>query len=137
MVFIDALINVSTYKKYKKSSDPEAQLYDGFVESVDTLRVEKVRQASENQLADLHPDFNDERLAPLLLHYKARNYPKSLAEDEAVAWETWRAANITKQLPMFVKRLQDLSATISDENKRFVLEELQLWAESIVPIDND
>jgi exodeoxyribonuclease-1 len=123
--------------EFKKSADAEAQLYDGFVTDVDTLRIEKVRQADEGQLADLHPEFNDDRLSPLLLHYKARNFPKSLAEDEAVAWETWRAAHVLKQLPSFVKRLQDLSATISDENKRFVLEELQLWAESIVPTDND
>jgi len=123
--------------EFPKAYDPEAQLYDGFVPGVDTMRIEKVRNANANQLADLHPDFNDERLSPLLLHYKARNYPRSLAEDEAIAWETWRAERITKQLPSFVKRLQELSATISDENKRFVLEELQLWAESIVPTDND
>ena len=123
--------------EFEKSSDPEARLYDGFVESVDTLRIEKVRQADVQQLADLHPDFNDERLSQLLLHYKARNYPRSLAEDEAVAWETWRADHITKQLPHFVKRLQDLSVTITEDSKRFVLEEMQLWAESIVPTDND
>jgi exodeoxyribonuclease-1 len=123
--------------EFKKSSDPEAQLYDGFVADVDTLRIENIRQSNEQQLADLHPDFNDERLSPLLLHYKARNYPKSLAEEEAMLWETWRAARILKQLPSFVKRLQELSVTISDDNKRFILEELQLWAESIVPIDND
>ena len=123
--------------EFEKSSDPEARLYDGFVESVDALRVEKVRQADVQQLADLHPDFNDERLSQLLLHYKARNYPRSLAEDEAVAWETWRADHITKQLPYFVKRLQDLSVTITEDSKRFVLEELQLWAESIIPTDND
>jgi len=123
--------------EFKKSLDVEAQLYDGFVSDVDTLRVAKVRQANEQQLADLHPDFTDERLSPLLLHYKARNYPKSLAEEEAILWETWRAARIMQQLPSFVKRLQELSATMSDEKKRFVLEELQLWAESIVPTDND
>jgi len=123
--------------EFKKSTDPEAQLYDGFVSDIDTLRVEKVRQADEQQLADLHPEFDDELLSPLLLHYKARNYPRSLAEDEAVLWEEWRAAHITRQLPSFVKRLQDLSGKISDENKRFVLEELQLWAESIVPSEND
>ena len=123
--------------EFPKVSDAEGQLYDGFVADVDTLRIEKVRQADEQQLADLHPEFNDDRLSPLLLHYKARNYPKSLAEDEAVAWEEWRAEHVLRQLPGFVKRLQDLSAKISDENKRFVLEELQLWAESIVPTDND
>lgn len=123
--------------EFKKATDPEAQLYDGFVPDIDTLRIEKVRQADAQQLADLHPDFIDERLSPLLLHYKARNYPRSLAEDEAMSWESWRAEHITKQLPSFVKRLQELSAKITDENKRFVLEELQLWAESIVPTDND
>jgi len=123
--------------EFSKSENVEAQLYDGFVADVDSLRIEKVRNADVNQLSDLHPDFNDERLAPLLLHYKARNYPKSLAEDEAEAWEKWRATRVMQQLPSFVKRLQELSVTINDENKRFVLEELQLWAESIVPIDND
>jgi len=123
--------------EFPRSSDPEAQLYDGFVSNVDTLRIEKVRQADVQQLADLHPDFNDERLSPLLLHYKARNYPRSLAEEEAVLWEAWRAERITKQLPGFVKRLQELSAKISDEDKRFILEEMQLWAESIVPTEND
>ena len=123
--------------EFTKSPDPEAQLYDGFVAGVDAMRIEKVRQADAGELADLHPEFTDERLSPLLLHYKARNYPRSLAEDEAVAWESWRAERITKQLPGFVKRLQDLSTKITDEDKRFVLEELQLWAESIVPTEND
>jgi len=122
--------------EFKKSTDVEAQLYDGFIAGVDVMRVEKVRQADERQLADLHPDFNDERLSTLLLHYKARNYPRSLAEEEVGLWETWRAERIMKQLPSFVKRLQELSATVS-EDKQFVLQELQLWAESIVPTDND
>ncbi|RWZ78170.1 MAG: exodeoxyribonuclease I [Candidatus Microsaccharimonas sossegonensis] len=126
--------------EFTKSYDAEAQLYDGFVESVDTLRIEKVRKADAEQLADLHPDFNDERLSPLLLHYKARNYPQSLTEDEVLLWEKWRTERITKQLPGFIKRLQALSTTIGHEeevtNKRFVLEELQLWAESIVPAEN-
>ena len=123
--------------EFKKSTDVEAQLYDGFVADMDRMRIEKVHQANAQQLADLHPDFVDERLSPLLLHYKARNYPRSLAEEESVLWEEWRAQRITKQLPGFVKRLQDLSVKITDENKLFVLQELQLWAESIVPIDND
>ena len=123
--------------EFQKSSDVEAQLYDSFVTDVDVLRITKVRQADVQQLADLHPDFNDERLAPLLLHYKARNFPRSLAEEEVALWEEWRSARIIKQLPGFVKRLQDLNGTIKDENKQFVLQELQLWAESIIPTDND
>lgn len=122
--------------EFPKEADPEAQLYDGFVPDVDKLRIQKVRAASAETLADLHPEFTDERLNGLLLHYKARNYPQSLAEDEVMAWEQWRAARITKQLPSFVKRLQELAAEhAGDDSKEYILQELQLWAESIVPID--
>lgn len=123
--------------EFKKSQDAEAQLYDGFLPEMDAMRVSKVRQASEQQLADLHPDFTDERLSPLLLHYKARNFPRSLSEDEVGLWESWRGARIRAQLPEFVARLQDLGAKTQDESKQFVLQELQLWAESIVPIEED
>lgn len=123
--------------EFKKSQDAEAQLYDGFLPEMDAMRVSKVRQASEQQLADLHPDFTDERLSPLLLHYKARNFPRSLSEDEVGLWEAWRGARIKAQLPEFIARLQDLGAKTQDESKQFVLQELQLWAESIVPIDEE
>ena len=124
-------------EEYKKSDDPELQLYDGFVPDIDKMRIETVRNASESELADFHPNFTDERLDKLLLHYKARNFPKSLAEDEAIAWEKWRAAKISAELPSFVKSLQKLSSETTDENKSFILQELHLWAESILPTDLD
>jgi hypothetical protein len=34
-----------------------------------------------------------------------------------------------------MKSLQRLVATEKDEQKQFILQELQLWAESIVPLD--
>ena len=122
---------------FAKETDPEAQLYDGFVPDVDKLRIEKVRNANANTLADMHPDFTDERLGELLLHYKARNYPQSLAEDEAGRWEAWRADRIKRQLPEFVSRLQQLASIhATDESKGYILQEMQLWAESIVPIED-
>jgi len=124
-------------EEYKKSPDPESQLYDGFVPDIDKMRIEAVRNANEHELADLHPNFTDERLDPLLLHYKARNFPKSLAEDEAIAWEKWRVDKITASLPAFAESLQKMSLVIADENKLFVLQELHLWAESILPADLD
>jgi len=123
--------------EFPKESDAEGQLYDGFVPDVDKLRIEKVRYADSNALADMHPEFTDERLNSLLLHYKARNFPQSLAEDEAIAWEAWRAERIKKQLPGFVTRLQQLAATYADDDsKQYILQELQLWAESIVPFED-
>jgi exodeoxyribonuclease-1 len=122
---------------YKSSPDPEVRLYDSFMPDVDKPRIESVRKADVGQLADLHPDFADERLPMLLLHYKARNFPASLAEDEIIAWEKWRADKIVAALPGFTKTLQSLSRTITDGNKQFILQELQLWAESILSADID
>jgi exodeoxyribonuclease-1 len=122
--------------EFPKDPNAEGQLYDGFVPDVDKLRIEKVRTASVDQLADLHPEFTDERLNDLLLRYKARNYPSSLAEDEMAAWEQWRADRVRAQLPGFVQSLQKLATVHSgDDSKEFILQELQLWAESIVPFD--
>lgn len=122
-------------EEFKKALDPEAQLYDGFVSDGDRLRIETVRNATANELADFHPNFVDERLDPLLLHYKARNFPKSLSEEEAIEWEKWRSDRITNSLPTFMSSLQKISSTTNDENKQFLLKELQLWAESIMPAD--
>ena len=117
---------------FKKLPDPEAQLYDGFLNDRDRLQVEAVRNADERELADFHPEFQDERLMPLLLHYKARNFPRSLSEDDLAQWEAWRAQHLQAQLPQFMASLQRLAPTATDE-QQFILQELQLWAEAVLP----
>ncbi len=118
--------------EFKKSLDPEAQLYDGFVGDRDRIRIETVRNADERELVDFHPNFDDERLAPLLLHYKARNFPKSLSEDETMQWEEWRTHRIAAKLPAFMASL-GVAATKANDSQQFIVQELQLWAESIAP----
>ena len=121
----------------KKSPDPEAQLYDGFVSDADKMRCEAVRNAGQNELADMHPNFVDERLSPLLLHYKARNFPKSLSDTESTEWEKWRSERIMRGLPTYMNSLQKISSSTTDENKQFILQELHLWAESIMPAETE
>ena len=123
-------------REFAESSDPEAQLYDGFLADQDRLRVEAVRNADERKLADFHPEFIDERLPELLLHYKARNFPRTLSEDEMVSWEAWRAGRLQKQLESAISAIQRLSAGEKSEHEQFLLSEVQLWIESVVPIDN-
>lgn len=124
-------------REYPPAADAEAQLYDGFIDGSDKVRIEAVRNASPEQLADFQPNFSDERLSPLLLRYKARSFPSTLSEDEVNQWETWRSGRLKAQLPRFLSSLQRLSTTIKDENKLFLLQELQLWAEAILPLDED
>lgn len=117
--------------EYPPSKDPEGALYDGFLSDRDRLRVETVRNATERELADFHPEFSDERLGPLLLHYKARNFPRTLSESEMAAWEEWRATRIAEKLPGFMRSLQRMAAQ-PDVNE-FIVEELKLWAEAVAP----
>lgn len=123
-------------REYVASTDPETQLYDGFLNDRDRLRVETVREATEQELADFHPEFIDERLESLLLHYKARNYPKTMSESEMKEWENWRAARLHRQLPGVLKALQKYSSD-TDADHQFMLQEIQLWIESVLPADEE
>ncbi len=115
---------------YPGSSDVEAQLYDGFINDKDKIKIAAVRAADETSLADFHPTFIDDRLTELLFRYKARSFPKSLSEEEARSWEKFRYEKLKTQLPIYMEQLQKIAGYSRDT---YLLEELQLWAESIVP----
>ncbi len=115
---------------YAPSADVEGQLYDGFVADKDKPRMAAVRAADAQALADFHPVFIDDRLVELLFRYKARSFPTSLSEAESEAWETFRGEKLGAQLPGYLERLQKAVAYGGD---RYLLEELQLWAESVMP----
>lgn len=117
---------------YEPSSDVESQLYDGFINDKDKPRMSAVRAADENELADFNPQFIDERLSGLLLRYKARSFPASLTESERSEWEQYRTQKLRAALPQYLSQLQQCAQRGADQ---FLLEELQLWAESIAPVD--
>ncbi len=122
--------------EYKKSPDPESQLYDGFLDDADKLRVQKVAECNEKELADFNPDFRDERLDDLLLHYKARSFPRALGADELSRWEKWRVGRINKQLPMFMKSMERLSKQQLSDHQQYIMQEIQLWLQNIAPSDS-
>jgi exodeoxyribonuclease-1 len=118
--------------EYEKNSDTEAQLYESFIPQGDKIRLEAIRNADANDLADFNPEFQDSRLKDLFLHYKARNYPKSLSESEQAEWEEWRTERLRSQSVRYVKSIQKLSQSAS-ESQQFLLQELQLWLENVMP----
>ena len=118
---------------YESSVDVENQLYDGFMPDSDKPKCMAVRSASKQELADFHPNFTDERLNELLLRYKARWFSDSLAEDEQKIWEKYRAGKLAEKLPIYLETLSKMAAYTADT---YLLEELQLWAESIAVLDD-
>ena len=121
-------------RQFPKSKDVDAQLYDSFMNDADKPKMSAVRAADAQNLADFHPGFTDERLTNLLLRYKARNFPQSLSDTERSDWEAYRAARLEIDLPRFTQELHRYAVTMPQERDQFLLQELQLWAESIAPI---
>ena len=117
-------------EEFPPAADPESALYDGFLDETDRTRCNAVRTAKLNDLADFHPDFHDPRLPELLLHYKARNFARALSESEHAAWEKYRLTRIKARQNQYIKDIQNLAASGADP---YILEELQLWYQSIIP----
>lgn len=120
-------------REFERDGDPECQLYDGFIPESDKTKMATVRAAKTQELRGFDPDFSDKRLHHMLVRYKARNYPGSLTDAERTEWETYRAERLQKNLPGFIADLQKAVTTTSDTDKQYVLEELRLYAESIMP----
>lgn len=114
--------------------DAESKLYDGFVSDRDKLRAEVLRNSNEDELQKYKPEFTDARMKELFPRYKARNFPRLLASEERAAYETYRAARIQRQMTPFMKDFQAQSKrTDLSTHQQYILEELKLWLESIMP----
>ena len=113
----------------------DGQLYDGFVPDADKATISAIRAAKPEDLDSF--SLKDQRLKLLLPLYKARNYPKSLSQDEQNAWEAFRRQKLqaSGQAAEFFARLEELSKTPGqDGQKQYLLEELNLYAQSVLPI---
>ena len=118
-------------EEFPPAVDPESALYDGFLDDSDRTRCAAVRRATINELADFHPDFHDPRLPDLLLHYKARNFAETLSESEHAEWEQYRMERIKARQNSYIKAIQEIAASPNVDS--YVLEELQLWYQSLLP----
>lgn len=114
--------------EFPPAIDAESALYDSFLPDGDKIRCNAVRNASAKELADFHPNFIDERLPELLLHYKAKNFPTSLDESEAKKWEEYRLTRLKRQEGRFLKELEELKKKNADS---FIVDELYLWYQSL------
>ena len=119
----------------------DGQLYDGFLSDHDRRELKKVRGADVSELASLHDGFDDPRLKALLPLYKARNFPDALDSDERATWEAFcrhrlLGGGTKSRAAKYFERLQAIAdrSGLSQKDK-YLLEELQLYAESIMPLE--
>lgn len=121
--------------------DVDARLYDGFIGDADKNNQRTVRSADVAELADIRVEFTDQRLNALLPLYKARNFPKTLSDEERAAWETFRQRKLlggkqNSRLARYFARLAEIAERSSISSRdQYLLEELQLYGQSIMPVD--
>ncbi len=140
--FADRVQSIFAEETFTEVPDADTQLYAGFMQPEDKKLMQRVRGMSVDELAQFQGGFRDERFNELTLRYKARNYPASLSEDEQSLWEQYRANRLTdtKYAPLnmtkYFKVLEEIAGKPEYESQAFLIEELRLYGESIVPFEN-
>jgi exodeoxyribonuclease I len=120
-------------------ADVDARLYEGFFAPDDRSKMSMVRAADAGELGSLNVAFKDGRLDALLPLYKARNYPGSLTDEERATWEQFRERKLMSggtesRAAKYFNRLGELAKQpgLTGE-QQYLLEELQLYGQSILP----
>jgi exodeoxyribonuclease-1 len=123
--------------------DADNCIYDGFFGDADKQAMRVVRAAGAEELGSLNLNFKDTRLQAMLPLYKARNYPKHLTSEERAQWEKFRTRKLLGggQSSLMSKHLQHLQEiTIAGNlttHQQYLIEELKLYAESIMPANDE
>lgn len=121
----------------------DARLYDGFLSDSDKNAIRAVRVADPTELSKDSFTFTDKRLSELLPIYKARNFSDSLSGEERAEWEKFRRRRLldggqNSRLATFFERLGVLAQNPKlSSNAQYLLEELQLYGQSIMPVPED
>lgn len=88
---------VFSEQDFAPNSDPDQNLYGGFISNNDRRLCDQILKSSPAQLATFHPAFEDPRLPELLFRYRARNWPQTLSREEMLRWEEYRRQRLTTE----------------------------------------
>jgi exodeoxyribonuclease-1 len=119
----------------------DERLYDGgFFSGNDTKAMMEVINSKPDQLNEIIDKFDDSRLKLLLPLYKARNFPKNLNSEEAEAWEKFCSLKLLSgddksRAASYFARLKELKDTTKDKSKQYLIEELTLYGQSLLPTE--
>lgn len=126
-------------------SDPlevDSRLYDNFVGPKDKQAMSMIRAAKGSELTNLTVTFEDDRLEALLPLYIARNYPANLNDEDRKTWEQFRERRLvggkgaSKAAKYFERLAQLAERTDLTQQDQYLLEELQLYGQSVLPISD-
>jgi exodeoxyribonuclease-1 len=133
------LAEVFSDTPFPPQSDPDRDLYGGFLSDGDKRLCEQVRRTEPAGLGDLHLNFDAPKLEELLFRYRARNWPETLSRPEQARWDEFRlqrlqddAAGASITLAQYRKELSRLAVdTDLPEDRRQVVDQLLDWPSRI------
>src|SRR5690606_35364774 len=124
----DKLAIIYAQEVFAVSTDPEQQLYDGFIGDRDRRLCEQVRRAEPSSLGSQPWPFDDMRLPELLFRYRARNFPDSLSAAEQQRWHEFCRQRLTSSdfgapntLAQFYAALDSARASCSAQQEQVLL----------------
>ncbi len=100
--------------------DPDAALYDAFLQDADRSRCNAFLEAVRSG-GWMEPDFTDRRLHTLLARLKARSFPDRLTREEAADWQAFVAAKLHATeapwltLPAYFENLKRLRGELDEQ----------------------
>jgi exodeoxyribonuclease-1 len=104
--------------------DVDEDLYGGFIGNEDRRRLQRLRSAKPEELAERTPSFDDERLDELFFRYRARNFPHTLNETELARWREHCHARLhdgahgLPTLAQYFERIDALGESLADDDER-------------------
>ena len=120
----DKLAQVYGEESFADNSDPEQQLYDGFIADRDRRLCEQVRNCDPYRLGEESWPFDDARLPELFFRYRARNFPATLSGEEQQRWWTFCRMRLSQAeygapntLAAFFTALNECMATASEQQR--------------------
>ena len=135
------LLDADRALRYPADPAVDGQLYDSFLLDADRPIMAKVPATDPADLSTDQFKFRDKRLNRMLPLYKSRNFPASLSTEERAVWEDFRihkllAGDQRSPLAKYFSTLQTMSQQPGlSTQQSYLLEELQLYGQSIMPSD--
>lgn len=124
---------------FAEESNPDYQLYTRFISDHDKLKMQQIHEFAPEHLTADAVVFSEERLNKLYFHYRARNYPLTLTDQEMQTWQRYRTDKLVHgldnpnlTLEQFSLVLENLAHQHADDKVKYnILKALYLYAESL------
>ena len=119
-------------REFSVSDNVETTLYQGFFSAADKNNMAILRSLKPEELAHHGLKFADERVEPLLFHYRARHFPETLSRAEQIKWQKYCHQKIDEKTESFASSLVALFTQYQEQPEKLaLLESLAAYAEQL------